>query len=257
MPLVSSMDHVGPLTRCVRDAAVVLQAIAGHDPEDPHCVDRPVPDFVTQIERGIDGTRIGVPRGFFFEGGDAEVTEIVSASLEVFEYLGARVEEIALPDAERAYRAGDVTFVEIVEANGSAMRANPELFSAAFRERYDAVARSTADDYIAAQELRQAFRSQVAAVMTEYDVLAVPTSTVAAAPIATQPAAHAVERRKNASIFNFTGQPAISVPCGLTRAGLPVGLMLAGRPFEDATVLRFAAAFERATSWHEQHPRIG
>jgi aspartyl-tRNA(Asn)/glutamyl-tRNA(Gln) amidotransferase subunit A len=119
------------------------------------------------------------------------------------------------------------------------------------------VARSTADDYIAAQELRQAFRSQVAAVMTEYDVLAVPTSTVAAAPIATQPAAHAVERRKNASIFNFTGQPAISVPCGLTRAGLPVGLMLAGRPFEDATVLRFAAAFERATSWHEQHPRIG
>jgi len=257
MPLVSSMDHVGPLTRCVRDAAIVLQAIAGHDPDDPYCVDRPVPDFAAQLERGVVGTRIGVPRGFFFEGGDSEVTELVSASLEIFEYLGARIEDIALPDVERAYQAGDVTFVEIVEANGPAMRANPELFSPAFRQRYDAVARSTADDYVAAQELREAFRSQVAAAMADYDVLAVPTSTVAAAPIAAQPPAHAIERRKNASIFNFTGQPAISVPCGATRAGLPVGLMLAGRPFEDATVLRFAAAFERATSWHEQHPRIG
>lgn len=256
LPLVSSMDHVGPLTRSVHDAAIVLQAIAGPDSDDPYCVDRAVPDFSAQLGRPIDESVIGVPRRFFFEGGDADVSEIVTASLEVFGYLGARLIEIDLPDIERAYRAGDVTFVEIVEANGAAMRKTPEKFSEAFRRRYEHVARSTADDYAQAQRFRQRFIEQVAKVMTGCDLLAMPTSTVAAAPIASQPAHHAVERRKNASIFNFTGQPAISVPCGFTRLGLPVGLMLVGRHFEDATVFQHAAAFERATAWHEHHPRI-
>jgi len=193
---------------------------------------------------------------FFYEDGDAEVCEIVRASLEVFELLGANVIELDVPDIEAAYRAGDVTFVEIVAAHGEAMRRTPEKFSAAFRERYAVTARSTPEEYAEAQRFRQRFRATVATVMTQCDVLAVPTSTVAAAPIAQQPPSHAVERRKNASIFNFTGQPAISVPCGFTRAGLPIGLMLAGRPFEDATVFQFAGAFERATIWHERHPRL-
>ncbi len=257
LPLVDSMDHVGPLTRTVRDAALVLQAIAGHDPDDPHCVDRPVPDFSEKLERPIDGAVIGVPRAFFYENGDEEVCEIVAASLEVFDLLGARAENTEVADVEQAYRAGDVTFVEIVESNGAAMRRDPSLFSEGFRERYESVARSTPEDYAEAQRFRERFRAQLDTLLDTYTVLAVPTSTVAAAPIASQPPEHAVERRKNASIFNFTGQPAISVPCGFTREGLPVGLMLVGRMFEDATVLQFAAAFERATTWHEQHPPVG
>lgn len=257
LPLVDSMDHVGPLTRSVRDAALVLQAIAGHDPDDPHCVDRPVPDFTEKLERPIDGAVIGVPRSFFYEDGDDEVCEIVSASLEVFELLGARAEDIEVADVQQAYRAGDVTFVEIVQAHGEVMRRDPSLFSDEFRERYAGVARSTPADYAEAQSFRERFRAQLDTLLQTYDVLAVPTSTVPAAPIASQPPAHAVERRKNASIFNFTGQPAISVPCGFTRSGLPVGLMLVGRMFEDATVLQFAAAFERATAWHEQRPPVG
>jgi len=256
LPLVSSMDHVGPLTRTVGDAAAVLQAIAGPDPADPYCVVRPVPDFAAMLDKRIDGAVIGVPRRFFYEGGDPEVVDIVSGSLEVFEYLGARLLEIDIPDIDRAYREGEVTFVEIVEANGAAMRRDPSKFSEAFRERYETMAKSTAEQYAAAQRFRQEFREQIAATMRTCDVLAVPTSTVAAAPIVSQPADHAVERRKNASIFNFTGQPAISVPCGFTRNGLPVGLMLAGRMFDDAAVLRFAAGFERATVWHERHPRL-
>ncbi len=137
------------------------------------------------------------------------------------------------------------------------MRRDPSLFSEEFRARYDGVARSTPEDYAEAQRFREGFRAQLDALLETYDVFAVPTSTVAAAPIASQPPEHSVERRKNASIFNFTGQPAISVPCGFTRAGLPVGLMLVGRMFEDATVLQFAAAFERATAWHEQRPPVG
>jgi aspartyl-tRNA(Asn)/glutamyl-tRNA(Gln) amidotransferase subunit A len=256
LPLVSSMDHVGPLTRSVGDAAIVLQAIAGPDVDDPYCVDRPVPDFSAQLGKSIDGAVIGVPRSFFFEGGDAEVAEIVRSSLEVFEYLGAQLLDVEVPEIERAYHAAEVTFVEIVESNGAAMRRDPTKFSDSFRQRYESMARSTAHDYAEAQRFRQRFREHVAGLMTVCDVLAMPTSTVAAAPIESQPPEHAVERRKNASIFNFTGQPAISVPCGFTRSGLPVGLMLAGRPFEDATVLQFAAAFERATVWHERHPRI-
>ena len=257
IPLVDSMDHVGPLTRTVRDAALVLQAIAGHDPDDPHCVDRPVPDFTEKLERPIDGAVIGVPRGFFFENGDDEVCEIVSASLEVFELLGARAQDIEIADIEEAYRAGDVTFVEIVESNGEAMRRDPSQFSEEFTQRYNSVARSTPADYAEAQDFRERFRAQLDTLLETYNVLVVPTSTVAAAPIASQPPEHAVERRKNASIFNFTGQPAISVPCGFTRAGLPVGLMIVGRMFEDATVLQFASAFERATTWHEQRPPVG
>lgn len=256
LPLVSSMDHVGPLTRSVADAGLVLQAIVGPDADDLYCVDRPGVDYCARLTKPIDETVIGVPRRFFFEGGDPEVVEIVSASLEVFEFLGARLLEVDIPEAERAYRAGDATFVEIVEAHGEAMRRDPSKFSAAFRERYESMARTTTDDYAEAQRFRVAFREQVAALMMGCDVLAMPTSTVAAAPIERQPPDHAVERRKNASIFNFTGQPAISVPCGFTRGGLPVGLMLAGRPFEDANVLQFAAAFERATVWHERHPRL-
>jgi aspartyl-tRNA(Asn)/glutamyl-tRNA(Gln) amidotransferase subunit A len=256
LPLIGSMDHVGPLTRSVRDAAAVMQAIAGPDPEDPHCVAHRAPDFSGRIGASIDGAVIGVPRHFFFEGGDDDVCEIVSGSLEVFEYLGARLLDVDVPDIDQAYRAGDVTFVEIVEAHGEAMRRTPEKFSEAFRQRYELVARSTADEYVEAQRFRQRFRENVARLMRTCDLLAVPTSTVAAAPIAAQPARHAIERRKNCSIFNFTGQPAISVPCGFTRAGLPVGLMLAGRDFEDETVLQHAAAFERATAWHDRHPRL-
>jgi len=256
MPLVSSMDHVGPLTRSVADAAAVLQLIAGADPADPHCSTRAVPNFSARLEKPIDGLTIGVPTRFFYEDGEREVCDIVRSSLDVFEYLGARLVDIEIADIEQAYRAGDATFVEIVEAHGEAMRRNPNLFSDAFRERYALVARSTADDYAEAQQFRARFRAQVAELMTRCDAIAVPTSTVAAAPIASQPASHAVERRKNASIFNFTGQPAISIPCGFTAAGLPVGLMLAGRAFDDATVLQLAAAFERATAWHERHPQL-
>ena len=142
IPLVPSMDHVGPLTRSVADAATVLQAIAGADPSDPHCVARPVPDFAANLDEAIEGLAIGVPRHFFYEDGDDEVCEIVRSSLDVFEYLGADLVDIDVPDIEEAYRAGDVTFVEIVESHGEAMRRTPELFSEPFKERYEQVARS-------------------------------------------------------------------------------------------------------------------
>ena len=256
MPLVQSMDHVGPLTRTVREAALVLRAMQGPDSNDLHSVERVADDYFTQMNKSLDGAVVGVPRRFFFTGGDPEVVDLVAQALETFKELGARVVDMDLPDVERALDEADVTFSEIAHANEDALTEDPEAFSDAFRKRYAKVTKWSDSDYETAQSFRREFRKKVAVVMDQCDVLAMPTSTVAAAPIAEQPRDHDVERRKNACIFNFTGQPAISVPCGFTAAGLPVGMMLVGAMFEDAKVFHFAHAFEAATPWHLQHPDI-
>ena len=256
IPLVESMDHVGPLTRSVRDAALVLSAIQGPDANDPYSVTGDTSDYSMQIHQSLEGAVVGVPRSFFFSGGNSEVIGLVERALTTFEELGAELIDIDIPEVERAYAAADVTFSEIAHAHGDALAENPDAFSEPFRRRYAAVTRHSDADYAAAQEFRQSFRETVAGVLRQCDILAMPTSTVAAAPIAAQPRDHDVERRKNACIFNFTGQPAISIPCGFTAAGLPVGMMLAGAMFEDATVFRFARAFETATPWHLEHPEI-
>jgi len=254
LPLVPSMDHVGPLTRSVRDAALVLQAIADEGDRDRNSADGAAHDYTAGLDISIEGRIIGVPHAYFFEGGDPEVVTIVERALETFADLGVTVVEVDIPDVEAAYAAANVTFVEIVDVYGDRVRENSDEFSEAFRYRFAGVARSSPADYVAAQNFRRVFKRRMAAVMTGCDVLATPTSTVTAAPIEEQPPEHDRERRKNACIFDFTGQPSISVPCGYTGAGLPVGLMLSGRVFEDAEVLRFAHAFERATPWHGQHP---
>ena len=256
LPLVGSMDHVGPLTRTVRDSALVLRAIQGPDSNDPHSVERAADDYFTRMNTALDGAVVGVPRRFFSTGGDPEVVDLVDRALGTFEELGARVVECDLPEVERAFDEANVTFSEIAHAQGEALAEDPEAFSDAFRHRYASVTQWSASDYEAAQDFRREFREKVAEAMVQCDVLAMPTSTVAAAPIAEQPHDHDVQRRKNACIFNFTGQPAISIPCGFTAAGLPVGMMLVGEMFGDAKVFRFAHAFEEATPWHLRHPDI-
>ena len=256
LPLVESMDHVGPLTRTVHDSALVLRAIQGPDSDDPRSVDRATEDYFTRMSASLEGAVVGVPRQFFFTGGDPEVVDLVDRALETFRELGAHVVDCDLPEVERAFDEVNVTFSEIAHAHGEALAKDPEAFSDAFRHRYASVTRWSASDYEAAQDFRSEFGEKVAAAMDRCDVLAMPTSTVAAAPIAKQPPDHDVERRKNACIFNFTGQPSISVPCGFTVAGLPVGMMLVGTTFGDASVFRFARAFEEATPWHLRHPDI-
>ncbi len=254
MPLVSSMDHVGPMTRSVRDAALVLRAIATTDAGDPQRVPRSVDDVVEGIGAPIGGRIIGVSRDYFFEGGDEEVIAIVEAALDVFRQLGATVETVRLPDCHMAYAAANATFSEIIDVHREALQDDPEAFSEPFRTRYEAMRRYTREACRAAQAYRVEFTGGVERVFERVDVLAMPTSTVAAAPIAAQPPDHDKERRKNACIFDFTGQPSVSVPCGFTRQGLPVGLMICGGTGEDAKVLRFAHAFEQATPWHGRHP---
>ena len=256
MPLVPSMDHVGPMTRSVGDAALVLEAIDARDENDPREVSRALDDLIERMEAPIAGGVVGVPTDYFFEGGDEDVKAIAKKAIGVFEELGATVESVTLPDCHKAYDEANATFSEIVDVHREALADDIEAFSEPFRARYSSMTRYSPAAYAKAQRFRVEFTSRMEEVLERVDVLVMPTSTVAAAPIAAQPPEHDKERRKNACIFDFTGQPSISVPCGFTRQGLPVGLMICGGRFRDARVLRYAHAFERATPWHARHPTL-
>ena len=254
--LVPSMDHVGPMTRSVRDAALMLKAIAARNENDSGDVSQALDNLIERMETPIAGSVVGVPTDYFFEGGDEDVKSIVTEAIGVFEELGARVESVDLPDCHAAYSEISATFSEIVDVHREALADDIEAFSEPFRARYSSMTRYSPAAYQKAQRFREEFTRDMEKVLERVDVLAMPTSTVAAAPIAEQPPEHDKERRKNACIFDFTGQPSISVPCGFTSDGLPVGLMICGGRFRDARVLGYAHAFEQATPWHGRHPSL-
>ena len=278
LPLVPSMDHVGPMTRSVRDAALVLEAIAARDENGSgdendcgeesrvpgqrigraprHEIDGALHNLIQRMEAPIPGRVVGVPTDYFFEGGDEDVKSIVKEAIGVFEEIGARVESVELPDCHEAYAEANATFSEVVDVHREALADDIEAFSEPIRARFSSMSRYSPADYEKAQRFRVEFTRSMEEVLERVDVLAMPTATVAAAPIAEQPPEHDKERRKNACIFDFTGQPSISVPCGFTREGLPVGLMICGGRYRDARVLRYAHAFEQATPWHDQHPSL-
>ena len=256
LPLVPSMDHVGPMTRSVRDAALMLKAIAARDENDPGDVSQALDNLIERMEAPIAGGVVGVPADYFFEGGDEDVKTIVKEAIGVFEELGARVESVDLPDCHQAYSEANATFSEVVDVHREALAEDIEAFSEPFRARYSSMTQYSPAAYEKAQRFREEFTMGMEKVLERVDVLAMPTATVAAAPIAEQPPEHDKERRKNACIFDFTGQPSISVPCGFTGDGLPVGLMICGGRFRDARVLRYAHAFEQATPWHARHPSL-
>jgi aspartyl-tRNA(Asn)/glutamyl-tRNA(Gln) amidotransferase subunit A len=255
LPLSWSQDHAGPLTRTVADAAVLLQVLAGYDVRDPTSVDRPVPNFSAGLGDGVRGARIGVARSFFFDDCDPEITAAVDAAIQVLADQGARIEEIVLADMDAAYAAGVITIgAEGAAYHAADLRDRPELFSDELRAGFELGGFYKATDYVQAQRLRQHLIDQVARDMAELDAVVMPTAPVAATPIEGGPPAHAMLRPRNTMPFNALGLPAISVPCGFTGAGLPIGLQIAGHAFDEAKVLRVAAAYEAATDWRRIPP---
>ena len=254
-PLVWSMDHVGPLTRSVQDAALVLGAISGYDPMDPYSVRTPASNDFDISEGLIEGVRVGVVRRFFFDG-HADVIEVVDAALETLRKNGAVLVELDIPDIEDAFTAAGTTFAEAHAVHAQAFEKRQEAFSEELRGKLESFSNMKAAEYAEAQHFRRGFTARLEQLMSECDVLVAPTATIAAAPIANRPKDYGYHAWKNTGIFDFTGQPSISIPCGFTHAGLPVGLMITGRLFEDKNVLQFANAFEHATEWHKSVPAI-
>ena len=252
-PLVWSMDHVGPLTRCVQDAVYVLNAIAGYDSRDPYSVRSKSSGGFDVSEGSIEGARIGIVRRFFFDG-RSDVIKVVDAALDDLRELGATLVELDIPDIDEAFAAAGTTFAEAAVVHEKDLRERPNGFSDEVRGNLESSLDMKATKYAEAQHFRRGFVARMERLMLECDVLAAPTATITAAPIADRPEGYRRNAWKNTGIFNLTGQPSISVPCGFTQAGLPVGLMITGRLFEDEKVLQIAHAFERATKWHTRTP---
>ncbi|MFQ5994850.1 MAG: amidase [Acidiferrobacterales bacterium] len=257
LPLSWSMDHVGPMTRTVHDCALMLQALAGHDSRDPTSIDRSVPDYVAHLDRNLLRRRIGIARDYFFENCDPEVAALVDAAVGVLRDLGAVTEEIVLPDMRAARAAGSLIIsVEAAAYHAVDLRERPGSFSDELRAALEMGSFYSGVDYAQAQRMRRLISAETERRLAGFDAIVMPTSPVAATPIVDDPPGHVTLRSRNTLPFDFVSLPAISVPCGFTAAGLPIGLQIVGKAFDEAGVLQIAYAYERATSWHSRHPLL-
>jgi aspartyl-tRNA(Asn)/glutamyl-tRNA(Gln) amidotransferase subunit A len=249
IPLAWSMDHVGPLAWTVEDCALLLQAAAGHDPEDPASAVRPAPDLVSGLGGGVTGLRIGVVR--HFHETDVQVSPATKRGIDVaarlFGELGAEVRDVTLPPLGEFWAPGMTLLLgEAFAVHGHRLRNQREKYGEILRERLTLGALITGEHIIAAQRLRRRLAEAVGAVMREVDLL------LTAPVLGEAPKIDAVDRWigfKTPSLtlpFNLTGQPALTVCSGLGEGGLPVAIQLAGRPWEDALVLRAGHVYERA-----------
>lgn len=263
IPLSWSLDAPGPLAQSVRDCALVLSAIAGYDPRDPTSAQREVPDFSGALGASIHGLRIGVDRKHFFDPTFVEpiVIDAVDRALAELESQGARLVPIELPLLEHVHAAQNI--IHIAEAHAyQAPRVlrEPEAYGPSVRAYFRLGAFVTARDYLQAQRVRQAIRRQMLGAFESVDVIAAPTISRWAErfdEVDTGTRFGKLTGKPNLMIpFSNAGLPAITVPCGFSPQGLPLGLQIAGPPFDEATVLRVAFAYEQATPWHTVHPNL-
>jgi aspartyl-tRNA(Asn)/glutamyl-tRNA(Gln) amidotransferase subunit A len=258
IPLSWSLDHAGPMARRVEDCALMLQAIAGWDEKDPASARVEVPDFCGEFHLGLRGLRIGVPRTNWFNEnlGVAPETESAFASaLKAFSQLGAEIVELEGEPFALARKANQTILVaEAYAYHEKTFQSTPEKFGSAARRRMLEGAFLSAADYIAAQRARAVLNRRIQAEFKQVDVFATPT--VARPPEAFD-ALDPNEQNLRPNFtnpFNLTGLPAISVPCGFTANGLPVGLQIIAPAFSEGTCLRVAHAYEQAADWHKRRP---
>ena len=266
MALSWSNDHLGPMARTALDCALMLQAMAGPDPLDATASFHPLDDYVSALDAPVRGLRVGVPQNFFFQGLAAEMEAAVRQAVAALATLGARVEEIRLPDPQVL---SDITSLvsrsESAALHGGLLRERPQELGAFTRARLELGLGVPAYDYLQALRLRARLaRTFAREVWTEVDVLAVPVIPEPAPPLRAAlegPLEEIVQRQGRFSRltrpFNGLGLPALSLPCGFSAAGLPLAFQLVGRPFDEATVLRLGHAYQRATDWHAREPEAG
>jgi aspartyl-tRNA(Asn)/glutamyl-tRNA(Gln) amidotransferase subunit A len=265
MPLSWSLDHVGPLARTVRDAAILLGVIAGVDGRDATTSARPVPDYAAVLDGSIAGLRVGVPDRFYGEGLDGDVRAAVDAAVAGLRELGAQVVDCALPDpALLNDLANAIARSESAAVHTRIVRESPHALQPAVRTRLEVGFHVSAHDYLQATRLRaRAARTFVDDVFARVDVLVAPTIPEPAPALAAVKAGSPDEIVRRMGRFsrltrpwNALGLPALSVPCGFASDGRPVGLQLVGRPFDEATVLRAGHAYEQATGWWRRRPAL-
>jgi aspartyl-tRNA(Asn)/glutamyl-tRNA(Gln) amidotransferase subunit A len=264
IPLSKTMDHVGPMTTTVEDAALMLQAIAGEDPHDSNCYGPAVPDYHKMLKGSLKGLRIGLPKEYFADAMDGQVRTAVNEAVKQLAQEGAVLEEVSVPHS----RFGPAIFVATAMPEISAnhigyIRRRAKDYSDEVRALIRIGLLIPARRHMQAVEARTILVRELREALKEADVLATPTSLVPA-PRVGQQSITLEGRTVNTTAalcrmtlpFNLAGLPAITVPCGFTSDGLPIGLQIAGRPFDEATVLRVAWVYEQSAPWRERRPPL-
>jgi aspartyl-tRNA(Asn)/glutamyl-tRNA(Gln) amidotransferase subunit A len=275
----SSLDHVAPFGLDIVDTALLLGAVAGHDPLDATSVAAPVPDYVAALAGGVQGLRIGVPDEYFGAGLDPEIERVVRVAIDVLRELGATIERVSLPSTEH----GVATYYVVAPAEASsnlarydgvkyglrvpgkdlidmASRTRAAGFGAEVKRRIMlgtyALSAGYHDAYYGqAQKVRTLVRREFEAAFARVDLLAAPTTPGVAFTLGAKSDPLAMYMNDVYTIpASMTGLPAVSVPCGFNAAGLPIGLQLIGRALDEPTLLRAAHAYEQATPWRQRHP---
>jgi len=267
MPLAHSLDCPGPLARSAEDCALLLREIAGHDPNDPVTSTRPVPDYAAELARGARGLRVAVPANYFRDPVTPEVLEHVDASLAALEACGAELVEVEVPAhfAEANLINNLITAAEGASFHSRHLRERAGDYGPQVLSRLLTGAMCPASLLHEALSLRAGMlRSFCGAVFDKADLLHTPlmpcpVPTIEETDIAAGPglAAFLAEMGHCTRPFNYLGLPAASVPCGFTGNGLPVSFQLVGRPFDEATILRLAHAYQQETEWHAMAPATG
>jgi aspartyl-tRNA(Asn)/glutamyl-tRNA(Gln) amidotransferase subunit A len=260
LPLAYSLDHVGPMARTARDCALLLQALAGYDPLDASSANVPVPDMLGPMDGSLTGVRVGIPRayGFTVPGLAPEVRSAVEAAIDLMASAGATVVEVELPHVEQARHAGRISSAcEAYAYYLPDLRSKPALFGTSARRSLLLGSLFTGADYVQAQRFRSLFDAECRSVLgPRADVLVMPTVPNVAPLMADYAPGGPAGAPSFMAPWNVTGLPAMSIPCGFSAAGLPIGMQIVGAAFAEPTVLKIADAYQRLTDWHLRVPEI-
>jgi len=262
LPLSWTLDHPGPMTRTVYGAAAMLAAMAGYDPRDPASADVPVPDYPAGLREGVAGLRIGLDPQWALSEIHQEVRVAFQEALEVLKDLGAEIVEVSLPRVEEGMEAAlTILMAEATGIHEEFLRTRPHDYQPDVRARLEKGFVVRGVDYGRARRTGELLHRDFAVLFQKVDLLATPMCGITAPKLGQRevtidgelvPVMAALTRYTR--VFNLTGLPAISVPCGPSSEGLPIGFQLVGRAWDEATILRAAYAYERATRWTQRRP---
>ena len=253
VPMAWTLDHVGPMCKTVEDAALMLAAIASYDALEPTSVDTPVPDYTRAIGAPTSKLRVGVARAPFFERLNPEVEKALETAIGVIKKLTATVMDVQVPDG------GNIAAVwnaEIYAYHQPWITKTPELYQEATRNLVQGAGKSSSATYAQARRHVDIVRREIKNVFGTVDLLITPTQRNVAQLIAGSPEPGGAGGLYNTAAFDIFGLPTISIPCGFTSSGLPIGLQISGNHFAESTVLTLAHAYEQATEWHKRRPML-
>ncbi len=259
LPLAFSLDHAGPMAWTVEDCAILLQAMAGHDAKDPASVEVPIPDYRAALRQDLKGIRVGVIRHYHEQEMPAapEVTQSIDMALEAMRDLGAEIRDVRLPDLADFSACGTVILLaEALSVHAKTFQTRFNDYGEVFRDRIAVGALVSGTDYVQALRMRRQLAAETLVAMKDVDVMVGAAMPGPALKIEAVDKFGTYKRPTYAIPHNITGMPVVTVCCGFSGSGLPLGLQVIARAFDDATALGVAHAYERASPWRTQRPRL-